>query len=174
MGTEKDNTYCLKIAKTDLKNDGDYLVRAENSAGSAQTSANVQVQGEIVEFTNTLNDKEVKEKDSVMLEVEVTSEKHDVKWHKDGKLLDETEQSEGYKIERRGKKHSLVIEKASVIELAPEFTKELKTVKSTCGEKAVFEIEISKGDAKTRWFRNGTEIEFNEKIQLIVDGKKQR
>jgi len=193
--TEKENTYCLKISKTDLKNDGDYLVRAENSAGNAQTSANVQVQGEVVEFTNTLEDKEIKEKESVMLEVEVTSEKHDVKWHKDGKLLNETEQTEGYKIEKKGKKHSLIIEKAtvhhegeyvcsvgdqevscevSVIELAPEFTKELKTVKSTCGEKAVFEIEISKGDAKTRWFRNGAEIEFNEKIQLIVDGKKQR
>merc|ERR1712110_66530 len=84
--TEKDNIYCLKIAKTDLKNDGDYLVRAENSAGTAQTSANVQVQGEVVEFTNTLNDTEVKEKESVMLEVEVTSDKHEVKWHKDGKL----------------------------------------------------------------------------------------
>ena len=193
--TETDNTYTLKIAKADLKNDGDYLVRAENSAGNAQTSANVQVQGEVVEFTNVLNDKEVKEKESVMLEVEVTSDKHDVKWHKDGKLLDETEVVEGYKIEKKGKKHSLVIEKAtvhhegeyvcsvgdqecscevSVIELAPEFTKELSAVKSTCGEKAVFEIEISKGDAKTRWFRNGVEIEFNEKIQLIVDGKKQR
>merc|ERR1711902_246728 len=110
-------------------------------------------------------------------------------------LLEEEEKTDGFKIERKGKKHSLIIEKAtvhhegeyvcsvgdqetscevSVIELAPEFTKELKTVKSTCGEKAVFEIEISKGDAKTRWFRNGTEIEFNEKIQLIVDGKKQR
>ena len=193
--TEKDNTYCLKIAKTDLKNDGDYLVRAENSAGTAQTSANVQVQGEVVEFTNTLNDTEVKEKESVMLEVEVTSDKHEVKWHKDGKLLEEEEKTDGFKIERKGKKHSLIIEKAtvhhegeyvcsvgdqetscevSVIELTPEFTKELKTVKSTCGEKAVFEIEISKGDAKTRWFRNGTEIEFNEKIKLIVDGKKQR
>merc|ERR1719282_555948 len=155
--TENENTYSLKIAKTDMKNDGDYLVRAENSAGTAQTSANVQVQGEVVEFTNTLDDKEVKEKESVLLEVEVTSEKHDVKWHKDGKLIDMSEQSDGYKIEKKGKKHSLVIEKAtvhhegeyvcsvgdqetscevSVIELAPEFTKELSTIKSTCGEKA--------------------------------------
>ena len=191
---EQDNTYVLCIAKADLKNDGDYTVRAENSAGNAQTSANIQVQGEVVEFTNTLDDKEVKEKETVSLEVEVTSEKHDVKWHKDGKLI-EVEQTEDYKVEKTGKKQSLIIEKAtvhhegeyvcsvgdqeiscevSVIELAPEFTKELSTVKSTCGEKAVFEIEISKGDAKTRWFRNGTEIEFNEKIQLIVDGKKQR
>merc|ERR1711862_584862 len=72
--TEKENTYCLKISKTDLKNDGDYLVRAENSAGTAQTSANVQVQGEIVEFVNKLDDKEVQERDAVKLEVEVTSE----------------------------------------------------------------------------------------------------
>merc|ERR1719266_865701 len=107
---EKGNNYYLAIAKAELKNDGDYTVRAENSAGTAQTSANIQVQGEIVEFTNTLNDTEVKEKESVMLEVEVTSDKHEVKWHKDGKLLEEAEQIDGFKIERKGKKHSLIIE----------------------------------------------------------------
>merc|ERR1711874_417876 len=81
---EKENTYYLAIAKAELKNDGDYTVRAENSAGTAQTSANIQVQGEIVEFVNKLDDKEVQERDAVMLEVEVTSENTEVKWQKDG------------------------------------------------------------------------------------------
>jgi len=192
---EKNNTYYLTIAKAELKNDGDYTVRAENTAGTAQTSANIQVQGEVVEFINMLNDKEVKEREAVMLEVEVTSENTNVKWHKDGQVITETEQEKGYKFEKKGKKHSLIIEKAtvhhegeyvcsvgdqecscevSVIELPPEFTKKLSTVKSTCGETAIFEIEISKGDAKTKWFKNGVEIEFNEKIQLIIEGKKQR
>merc|ERR1719369_169250 len=192
---EKNNTYYLTIAKAELKNDGDYTVRAENTAGTAQTSANIQVQGEVVEFINMLNDKEVKEREAVMLEVEVTSENTNVKWHKDGQVITETEQEKGYKFEKKGKKHSLIIEKATVhhegeyvcsvgdqecscevfvVELPPEFTKALSTVKTTCGEKAVFEIEISKGDAKTKWFKNGVEIEFNENIQLIIEGKKQR
>merc|ERR1719209_1753229 len=192
---EKNNTYYLTIAKAELKNDGDYTVRAENTAGTAQTSANIQVQGEVVEFINMLNDKEVKEREAVMLEVEVTSENTNVKWHKDGQVITDVEQEKGYKFEKKGKKHSLIIEKAtvhhegeyvcsvgdqecscevSVVELLPEFTKALSTVKTTCGEKAVFEIEISKGDAKTKWFRKGQEIEFNENIQLIIEGKKQR
>ena len=191
---ENGSTYCLSISKAELKNDGDYTVKAENEAGSAQTSANICVQGEVVEFINKLDDKEVKEREVVMLEVEVTSENTDVKWHKDGEVIQDTTEK-GYKLERKGKKHSLIIEKAtvhhegeyvcsvgdqecscevSVVELPPEFTKALSTVKTTCGEKAVFEIEISKGDAKTKWFRKGQEIEFNENIQLIIEGKKQR
>jgi len=193
--TESGNTYTLTISRADLKNDGDYTVKAENEAGSAQTSANICVQGgEVIEFVNVLDDKEVKEREGVKLEVELTSENTEVKWHKDGEVIQEADTKE-YKFEKKGKKCSLIIEKAtvhhegeyvcsvgekevscevSVIELPPEFTKKLSTVKTTCGEKAAFEIEISKGDAKTKWFKNKVEIEFNDKIQLIIEGKKQR
>ena len=191
---ESENNYTLTINKADLKHDGDYIVRAENEAGHVQTSANLCVQGEVVEFLNKLDDKEVKEKETVTLEVEVSSESTDVKWHKNGEVIAE-EESKAYTFEKKGKKHSLIIQKAtvhdegeyvatvgdqecscevSVVELSPEFIKKVSEVKVTSGEKAVFEIEISKGDAKTRWFKNGNEIEFNENIQLIVDGKKQR
>ena len=191
---ESDNIYTLTINKADLKHDGDYIVRAENEAGHVQTSANLCVQGEIVEFLNKLDDKEVKEKETVTLEVEVSSDATDVKWHKNGEVITE-EESKSYTFEKKGKKHSLIIQKAtvhdegeyvatigdqecscevSVVELPPEFIKKVSEVKVTSGDKAVFEIEISKGDAKTRWFKNGAEIEFNDNIQLIVDGKKQR
>ena len=192
---ESDNVYSLIIHKAELKNDGDYIVRAENEAGTAQTSANLCVQGEVVEFVNKLEDKEVKEKDVVKLEVEVSSENTPVRWHKDGEVISESNEAKHYKFEKTGKKHSLIIERAtvhdegeyvcsvgeqecsceiSVVELPPEFTKKLSSVAVTVGEKSVFEIEISKGDAKTRWFKNGVEIEFNEHIQLVIDGKKQR
>merc|ERR1711970_1001568 len=162
---EKGNNYYLAIAKAELKNDGDYTVRAENTAGTAQTSANIQVQGEVVEFINMLNDKEVKEREAVMLEVEVTSENTNVKWHKDGQVITETEQEKGYKFEKKGKKHSLIIEKAtvhhegeyvcsvgdqecscevSVIELPPEFTKKLKTVKSTVEKQLSLKLKSAK------------------------------
>ena len=192
--TDNGTTFCLSIAKAELKNDGDYTVKAENEAGTAQTSANICVQGEVIEFVNKLDDKEVKEREEVMLVVEVTSENTEVKWHKDGEAIQDTV-DKGYKFERKGKKHSLIIDKATVhhegeyvcsvgdqecscevvvVELPPEFTKALSTVKTTCGDKAVFEIEISKGDAKTKWFKKGVEIEFNENMQLIIEGKKQR
>lgn len=191
---ETGSTYCLSIKCAELKNDGDYTVKAENEAGAAQTSANICVQGEVVEFVNKLDDKEVKEREVLIMEVEVTSENTDVKWIKDGEVIQDAV-DKGYKFEKKGKKHSLIIEKAtvhhegeyvctvgdqecscevSVVELPPEFTKALSTVKTTCGDKAVFEIEISKGDAKTKWLKNGKEIEFNENMQLIIEGKKQR
>ena len=69
----------VEFNKADLKHDGDYIVRAENEAGHVQTSANLCVQGEVVEFLNKLDDKEVKEKETVTLEVEVSSESTDVK-----------------------------------------------------------------------------------------------
>ena len=42
------------------------------------------------------------------------------------------------------------------------------------GERGIFEIRISKGDALVRWFKDGVEIQFSEHIQLAIDGKRQR
>ena len=41
----------------------------------------------------------------------------------------------------------------------------------------MFEVELSKGDAKPKWFKNGTEIEVKgkeNKWRIVIDGKKQR
>ena len=38
----------------------------------------------------------------------------------------------------------------------------------------MFEIELSKGDAITKWFKNGTEVELSDRVQTKIDGKKQR
>lgn len=42
------------------------------------------------------------------------------------------------------------------------------------GEPAKFEIELTKGDALVRWFRNNQEILFSDRIKLSIDGKRQR
>jgi len=192
---ESEDIYTLTINKVDLKHDGNYIIKAENEAGVAQTSANLTVQSEdLVEFVNKLDDREVKEQETVKLEVEVTADTSGIQWHKNGEAIVEEDDS-SYKFERVGKKHSLIIQHAtvhhegeyvatigdqecscevSVVELPPEFTKKMSDIRVTCSETAAFEIEISKGDAKTRWFRNNTEIELSERIQLNIDGKKQR
>lgn len=41
-------------------------------------------------------------------------------------------------------------------------------------ERAVFEIELTKGDALVRWFKDDVELQFSEHIQLAIDGKRQR
>lgn len=42
------------------------------------------------------------------------------------------------------------------------------------GERATFEIELTKGDALVRWFKDGQELQFSEHVQLSIDGKRQR
>jgi Immunoglobulin I-set domain. len=42
------------------------------------------------------------------------------------------------------------------------------------GEKATFEIELTKGDALVRWFKDGKELQFSEHVQLSIDGKRQK
>ncbi len=59
-------------------------------------------------------------------------------------------------------------------ELPPEFVRTLQSQKVTSGESAGFEIELSKGDAVVKWFRNGQEIDATkegERFQLQIDGK---
>jgi hypothetical protein len=42
------------------------------------------------------------------------------------------------------------------------------------GEKATFEIELTKGDALVRWFKDDQELQFSEHVQLSIDGKRQK
>jgi len=59
--------------------------------------------------------------------------------------------------------------------LPPEFTKKIEPLTVTAGEeKAFFEIELSKGDAITKWFKNGKEVELSDRVHVKIDGKKQR
>lgn len=41
-------------------------------------------------------------------------------------------------------------------------------------EKATFEIELTKGDALVRWYKNSKELQFSEHVQLSIDGKRQK
>ena len=85
-------------------------------------------------------------------------------------------------MKRVGKKNSLYdLQECScevtVVELAPEFIKKMADAKVTAGEAAAFEIELSKGDAMTKWYKNGAEIDLasdKRRVGLKIDGKKQR
>jgi Immunoglobulin I-set domain len=59
-------------------------------------------------------------------------------------------------------------------ELPPEIIGTMKNVTIAKGERATFEIELTKGDALVRWFKDGKELQFSEHVQLAIDGKRQR
>lgn len=50
----------------------------------------------------------------------------------------------------------------------------MQDVRIAKGEKATFEIELTKGDALVKWFKNGEELKFSEHVQLSIDGKRQK
>ena len=60
------------------------------------------------------------------------------------------------------------------LELPPEIINKMQDVKIVKGEKASFEIELTKGDALVRWFKNSEELKFSEHVQLSIDGKRQK
>nr|CAD7257406.1 unnamed protein product [Timema shepardi] len=59
-------------------------------------------------------------------------------------------------------------------ELPPEIITKMQDLTVAKGEKATFEIELTKGDALVRWFKDKKELQFSEHVQLSIDGKRQK
>lgn len=145
------------------------------------------------EFVRKLEDLESNEQETVVLEVEITSETAAVAWYKDGEEIKPKENK--FETRKNGKVHQLVVYEVTVydegeytcvvadqecsgdvtvIELPPKILYELEHLTIAQGEKATFEVELTKGDALVKWFKNGEEIQFSDHMQLRIDGKKQK
>lgn len=179
----------LRIKKTKITDTGEIKCTVKGQ----ETKTYLNVKETIPEFTRKLQDFEVKEKEVAILEVEISSETADVVWLKEGDVI--YQKAKKYEFENKGNLRKLLIRNTSVhdegeyscklrdqictaevtvVELPPEITTKMKDQTINKGEKAAFEIELTKGDALVRWFKNGTEIQFSDHIQLNIDGKKQR
>ena len=67
---------------------------------------------ETIEFVETLEDVEIKERNTIEMQVEVSAEESKVKWYKDGEILSEADNH--YEFKSAGRKHSIVIKNATV------------------------------------------------------------
>lgn len=145
------------------------------------------------DFVRKIEDVESNEMETVVLEVEITSETATVSWYKDG---EEIKPKEGkFEMIKNGKVHQLKVKDVTVydegeytcvladhecsgdvtvIELPPKLLYDLENITISQGEKAMFEVELTKGDALVRWYKNGEEIQFSDHVQLRIDGKKQK
>jgi Immunoglobulin I-set domain len=179
----------LVIKKASVRDTGVYTCSVKDQ----RTQASLTVREAKPEFIKKVQDYEAKERESAILEVEITSEIADVTWYKDGEeILPEPERVE---IVKSGRQRKLLIRNISVhdegeytcalaeqectaevtvIELPPEILTKMQDQTIAKGETASFDIELTKGDALVRWFKNNTEIVISERIQLKIDGKKQR
>ncbi|KAG5897344.1 hypothetical protein JTB14_030229 [Gonioctena quinquepunctata] len=181
-------THKLVIKNISQNDEGIYKCTVKNQ----KTETTVRVKQRKLEFVKRLQDLEITEKDTGILEVEITSDTADVKWYKDGNILEDTDK---FEVEKRGGIRKLLIRSTSihdegeytctltddeckaevtVIELPPEIITPLQDKTVNKGDKTVFEIELSKGDALARWYKDGREIQFSEHIQLSIDGKRQK
>lgn len=179
----------LIIKKATLNDVGKYRCTVVDQ----KTETTVNVIETKPEFVRKLQDLEVTEKEVAILEVEVSSDTAEVIWQKEGKIIEESRDK--YKIEKEGGIRKLLIRSTSihdegeyscrlldeecaaevtVIELPPEIIGKLQDQNVNKGEKAQFEIELTKGDALVRWFKNGVELQFSDHVQLSIDGKRQK
>lgn len=180
----------LLVKNTNIKDSGNYKCVVKNQ----ETSSVVEVLERSPEFVARLQDTEVNENESIILEVEITSNSADVVWLKDGSVID-IENNKNVDYIKDGHCRKLILRSASihdegeytcrlmdeecsadlnVIESPPSIVTPLKDVTCTEGEKTVFEVELTKGDALVRWFRNGKDLEFSDRLHLSIDGKRQR
>lgn len=187
---EEGRSHKLIIKKTTIRDSGIYKCTVKGQ----KTETTVEIKPTKAEFIRKLEDFEVKEKELAILEVEVSSETADVTWIKNGKPITETDDTK-YTIEKKGSVRKLFVRNISihdegeyscrlpdqectaeitVIELPPEIITKMTDLTIPEGEKAMFEIELTKGDALVRWFKDGKELQFSEHIQLSIDGKKQK
>ncbi|XP_031619550.1 titin-like isoform X6 [Contarinia nasturtii] len=187
--SQEDKVHKLIVKDTTPKDAGTYKCTIKNH----ETSSTVEVIEKVPQFVKTIDDFEVKELETAILEVEITSDTADVTWLKDGQPL--KEEPEKIVFVKDGKVRKLLIKSSnvidegeytcqlaeeactaevSVIELPPEIVKKLENVTVAKGETAVFEIELTKGDAFVKWFKGKKEIHFDDHVQLTIDGKIQR
>lgn len=185
---QENKVHKLVIKDTAIRDAGAYKCTIKGQ----ETKTEIEVLERIPEFVRFLQDYEAKELEAAILEVELSSETAEVVWLKDSQPLKEIKNK--IKFLKDGKIRKLIIRSTSVhdegeytcvlndmecsaevtvIELPPQIISKLKDQTIAKGEKATFKIELTKGDALVKWYKNGEELQFSDRIQLRIDGKQQ-
>ncbi|CAG2101276.1 unnamed protein product [Medioppia subpectinata] len=161
-----------------VNHSGVYKCVASNAIGQCEHSAKVAVISKELRFVERLQETEVQENSKTLLVVKISSDEEDVRWHKNGELIDENNTNfefikEGFYrklliretlLENEGE-YTCVLGKDNecsadliVIELPPKIITELEDKSCVFGQTVNFNIELSKGDAIVKWFKDDKSI----------------
>lgn len=187
---QHDKVHKLVIKDTAIRDAGAYKCTIKDQ----ETRTQIEVLERKPEFVRFLQDYEAKELEVAILEVELSTENCDIVWLKDSEPLVEIKNK--IKFVREGKVRKLIIRSTSVhdegeytcvlnedqecsaevtvIELPPQIITRMVDVTIAKGEKATFNIELTKGDALVKWYKDGEELQFSDHVQLSIDGKRQK
>nr|XP_006823016.1 PREDICTED: titin-like [Saccoglossus kowalevskii] len=176
--------HMLTILETIPEDEAEYTCKV----GAVTTSCELLV--DTTTFTSTLADKDVSEFEKSTFECEVSNEKANVTWLKDGQPIEEGPK---YTITVDGKKRTLLVHDITPDDDA-EYTCVVGDHKTTCGlfveatkfssplkstdaiefESVTLECEVSHDKGQVTWFKNGKEIEPSDKYRIEVDGQTRR
>ncbi|XP_077474239.1 myosin binding protein Ca isoform X1 [Stigmatopora argus] len=182
------NRRTLTINKCNLSDDAAY----ECVVGEDKCFTEVFVKEPPVTITKLLDDVHTVVGEKVEFEVEVSEEGAHVKWMKDGVELTKDSAASKYRFKKDGKKHILIINDATKEDIGTYFAltnggeskaeleveeKELEVLQSIAdltvqaSEQALFKCEVSDEKVTGKWFKDGVEVQPNERIKMSHIGR---
>ncbi|XP_077101393.1 obscurin isoform X29 [Siphateles boraxobius] len=180
------SSYSLTIIAVTQEDAGEISIDAEGKV----CKATLQVQELPVTFKKKLVDVTVQEQDKVRLEVELSKPSTDVKWMKNGVVL---QQGGNLEIHVEGVKQTLVLESVAyadrghyscetlddktqaklTVEIKKiQVVKGLKEVKVQEKETITMEVELSKADVEGYWSKDGMKLKAGPNIIITAMGNK--
>ncbi|XP_044160310.1 obscurin-like protein 1 [Bufo gargarizans] len=190
---ESDGKYHrLIIPNAQVQDSGEFVCDAKDDC----VFYNVLVSDPPVKLVNTSDDTDLMylTGEQVELTCEVSRENASVQWYKDGNVVEEMED---IRLESDGKHRGLTIQAAQmhhsgeytcdaeddsicyyvkVTEPPVKFVNTSEDTELVCvnGEPVVLSCEVSRENARVRWYRDGVEVEESENIKVESEGLKRR
>ncbi|XP_067291375.1 obscurin [Pseudorasbora parva] len=180
------SSYSLTIIDVTQEDAGEFSVDADGKV----CKATLQVQPLPVTFKKKLADVTVQEQDTVRLEVELSKPSKDVKWMKNGVVL---QQGGNLEIHVEGVKQTLVLKSVAYADRGhyscetlddktqAKLTVEIKKIQVVKGlkemkvqekESITMEVELSKADVEGSWSKDGKKLKPEANIIITALGNK--
>ncbi|KAF2987667.1 hypothetical protein EK904_013941 [Melospiza melodia maxima] len=178
------NKRSLIIHKCEYEDQGTYTCQAAED----KTSATLKVHARDVKIVKPLEDVEVNEYESASFICEISHDEVETQWYKNDNKL---KTSDNIKMRQDGKTYSLtyarvqvedaaeikfVAEKAesrahlTVKELPVKIVKPLRDKIALWKHRGVLECQVSRANAKVRWFKKDREIHPGVKYEIVSEG----
>ncbi|KAI6178453.1 hypothetical protein M3Y98_00502400 [Aphelenchoides besseyi] len=189
-----DDTYGLEIPNAQKDSAAVYKVIFVNQAGEAESDAQLTLKQPPIQILKRLEDLEVPLGTKVVLEIETNQPVKTVRWYRNGNELQPNDKAQPKSV--NDKVHQLMlpdVEKdasgtykaivqgdnddqdesscALTVKLPPVekpgFAKGLEDTTCPVGQPLVLEVKTTGSPTNVQWFKNGTPLSANERIQLI-------